>query len=157
MGNRYLTEEDWLSLEPDAREANYEIVPLDDGRLTAYEVSGMRLQDTELVALTACNTALGDVGAGASVAGLRRAFIAAGAHSMIMAQWEIPERSSLSQMQHFYDVWLDGEKGRHKAFHESQLRMLDSARKEALGHPWFWAGFVYIGDPSEVIVPVVSE
>lgn len=157
IGNRFLTQDEWLALEPDEREANYDIVPLDDGRLTAYEVTGMRLHDTELVALTACNTALGDVGAGASVAGLRRAFITAGAHSMIMAQWEVPERSSLSQMQYFYDTWLDDDKGRYTAFRESQLKMLDSARTDVLGHPWFWAGFVYIGDPGELVDSAIME
>jgi tetratricopeptide (TPR) repeat protein/CHAT domain-containing protein len=157
MGNRFLTQDEWSALEPDEREVNCEIVPLDDGRLTAYEVTGMRLHDTELVALTACNTALGDVGAGASVAGLRRAFITAGAHSMIMAQWEVPERSSLSQMQYFYDTWLDDDKGRYTAFRESQLKMLDSARTDVLGNPWFWAGFVYIGDPGESVDSAIME
>ncbi len=139
-----------MTAAPAADDSAYELLPLDDGLLTAYEVTGMRLYDTELVALTACSTAIGDVGAGASVAGLRRAFIAAGAHSMIMAQWEVPERASLAQMQHFYDAWLeDAGAGRYDAFHLSQLYILNSAREDALGHPWFWAGFVYIGDPDD--------
>jgi len=67
---------------------------------------------------------------------------------MIMAQWEVPERASLAQMQHFYDAWLEDDGAeRYDAFRLSQLYILNSAREDALGHPWFWAGFVYIGDP----------
>jgi tetratricopeptide (TPR) repeat protein len=147
--NQFLTETEWLALAPAKREEQWEPIPLDDGHLTAYEVSGMKLYDTELVALTACSTALGDVGMGSSVAGLRRAFIAAGAHSMIMAQWEVPVLSSLNQMEQFYDAWLGKSFGRYDAFWESQKQALTAARKDFCGHPWFWAGFIYIGDPGE--------
>lgn len=150
VDDRYFTEEDWLAFGGAEDDHAHDILSLDDGLLTAYEVTGMRLYDTEMVALTACSTAVGEVGAGASVAGLRRAFIAAGAHSMIMSQWDVPERSSLSLMQHFYDSWLGEGTGRYTAFRESQLRILNSAREDVQGHPWFWAGFVYIGDPGEL-------
>ncbi len=123
---------------------------LDDGLLTAYEVIGMNLQGTELVALTACQTALFETQPGQSVAGLRRAFSLAGAQSMIMAQWEIPAGPSAMQMEYFYDGWLEKQNGmeRYTAFREAQLEVLRFARKEGFkGHPWIWAGFVYIGDP----------
>jgi tetratricopeptide (TPR) repeat protein len=160
LGERHFTEEEWLALDPSEREGDYTVIPLNDGRLTAYEVTGLDLYKTELVALTACSTALGDVGAGASVAGLRRAFTAAGAHSMIMAQWEVPVGPSMDQMKYFYEAWLGGGQGRYEAFRKSQLKVLADARKikEVAGHPWFWAGFTYIGDPGlPAIVTTGSE
>lgn len=129
---------------------------LDDGLLTAYEVTGMNLQGTELVALTACQTALFDTMPGQSVAGLRRAFSLAGAQSMIMAQWEVPVGPSAMQMEYFYDAWLGKQNAieRYTAFHEAQLEALRFARKEDFkGHPWIWAGFVYIGDPGTTQQP----
>lgn len=129
---------------------------LDDGLLTAYEVTGMNLQGTELVALTACQTALFDTMPGQSMAGLRRAFSLAGAQSMIMAQWEVPVGPSAMQMEYFYDAWLGKQNAieRYTAFHEAQLEALRFARKEDFkGHPWIWAGFVYIGDPGTTQQP----
>lgn len=160
LSERHFTEEEWLALDASEREGDYTVIPLNDGRLTAYEVTGLPLYNTELVALTACSTALGDVGAGASVAGLRRAFTAAGAHSMIMAQWEVPVGPSMDQMKYFYEAWLGGGQGRYEAFRKSQLQTLADARKikEVAGHPWFWAGFTYIGDPGlPAIVTTGSE
>ncbi|NLN93240.1 MAG: tetratricopeptide repeat protein [Candidatus Hydrogenedens sp.] len=148
-GEQYFTAEEWLAREPAEEEDEYLSIPLNDGRLTAYEVSGLNLRKTELVALTACNTAVGEVGAGTSVAGLRRAFTAAGAHSMIMAQWEVPVDNSMRQMDLFYDLWLDEGFSRYDAFKESQLAILESTRQNAFSHPWYWAGFIYIGDPGK--------
>lgn len=151
-GADWLTGEEWDRLEETER-ARYEMAVLDDGLLTAYEVTGMNLYGTELVALTACQTAQGETSTGQGTAGLRRAFLLAGAQSMIMAQWSVPVEYSMDQMNRFYDGWLGKEKAdsRYAAFRNSQLAELDSARNEyGAGHPWLWAGFVYIGDPGEI-------
>jgi len=127
---------------------------LGDGILTAYEVTGMNLQGTEMVNLTACETGLGEV-TPEGVAGLRQAFLLAGARSLTMSMWEVPAKETTQQVRDFYDRWL-GAKGmkptvRYKAFRASQLAALARARQtHGAGHPFYWAGVVFVGDPGDL-------
>ena len=125
-----------------------------DGILTAFEVSGMNLQGTELVNLTACETALGDVTPD-GVAGFRQAFLWAGARSVTMSMWEVPAIETTDQLKDFYSRWLSVDGGtarnRYAAFRASQLAALEKARASRdSGHPFFWAGTVFIGDPGDL-------
>lgn len=122
---------------------------VDDGLLTAYEVLGLDLRGCELVALTACETALGEQLPGNGLMGLRWAFLQAGARSLLVSQWPVLDLNSRRQMVSFYQNWLNkAGSHRYQAFHASQLAELQRARSEqGCGHPWLWAGFVYVGEP----------
>ena len=131
-----------------------------DGLLTAYEVTGMDLQGTELVNLTACETALGEVTPD-GVAGLRQAFLMAGARSITVSMWEVPADETTAQVSDFYDRWLGGTKhvARYQAFYAAQLAALARARQDhGSGHPFYWAGIVYVGDPGDLpAAPKISS
>jgi CHAT domain-containing protein len=127
-----------------------------DGILTAYEVSGMNLQGTELVNLTACETGLGEVTPD-GVAGLRQAFLLAGARALTMSMWEVPAAETGEELNDFYGKWLiSSGKGqrtstRYKAFHAAQLSALKAARAQyGATHPYYWAGVVFVGDPGDL-------
>ena len=118
-----------------------------DGLLTALEAADLNLQGTELVSLIACKSGVGVPETGNGIAGLRQAFILAGAQSVIMSLWDVPVEESLAQTTTFYTHWLDGQ-GKYKAFRKSQLKALEDARtNRGCGHPFYWAGFIYAGQP----------
>jgi len=108
-----------------------------DGLLTTAEILTLRL-DADLVVLSACNTGRGDV-TGDGVIGLSRAFLSAGAASIIVSLWAVSDTSTAFVMTHFYENLQRGQ-GKAQALRQA---MLDA--KEAYGHPFDWAAFTIIG------------
>jgi CHAT domain-containing protein len=118
----------------------------DNGMLTALEVCSLPLYGTDLVVLSACETGLGLQFRGEGVFGLRRAFLQAGARSLVMSLWKVPDLQTADLMEGFYTNWKGGQDKAH-ALRRAQLDMIASLRKsQGLAHPFYWAGFVLIGD-----------
>jgi len=85
--------------------ARGEVPPTEnDGIVTAEEVGGLRLKDTWLVTLSACDTASGEAKAGEGVMGLRRGFVQAGAQNLLMTLWPISDETTVEIMLDFYDA-----------------------------------------------------
>ncbi|CAD7704382.1 unnamed protein product [Ostreobium quekettii] len=78
----------------------------EDGILTAEDVAGMDLSTTELVVLSACDTGLGEIRNGEGVFGLRRAFAAAGARTLVMSLWKASDEHTQQLMQDYYSNLL---------------------------------------------------
>ena len=112
---------------------------MEDGILTAYEISQMNLSNTELVVLSACETGLGDIEGNEGVYGLQRAFKIAGAKYLIMSLWQVPDRETKEFMVTFYRHWLEDEMTIPDAFRKTQREM-----KERFFNPYQWAGFVLV-------------
>jgi tetratricopeptide (TPR) repeat protein len=98
----------------------------EDGLLTAEDVAGMDLLDTELVVLSACETGLGAVHIGEGVFGLRRAFIIAGAKTLVMSLWRVPDLATAFLMDRFYDNLLTRGLDRDLALSEAQRATRDA-------------------------------
>ena len=138
------------------------LAELGNGVLTAYEVTGMKLQGTELVNLTACETGLGEVTPD-GVAGLSQSFLLAGARSLTMSMWEVPADETTLQIGDFYHRWLgNAGKGRnpehrYEAFRAAQVDALARARQDhGSGHPFYWAGIIFVGDPGDLPRPAAA-
>ena len=112
---------------------------MEDGVLTAYEISQMDLSNTELVVLSACETGLGDIEGNEGVYGLQRAFKIAGAKYLIMSLWQVPDYQTQELMKAFYKKWLNDEMDIPDAFRAAQQMM-----KKKYNDPFLWAGFVLV-------------
>ena len=114
------------------------IAGLEDGILTALEISEMNLQNTELVVLSACETGRGDIKGGEGVFGLQRAFKLAGVKTIIMSLWNVDDKATSELMQLFYSKWINGMDKR-ESFRTAQQEI-----KKKYNEPYFWAAFVML-------------
>ncbi len=112
---------------------------IEDGILTAYEVSNMYLPNTKLVVLSACETALGDIQGSEGVYGLQRAFKMAGVQNLVMSLWKISDRETAEFMQLFYKN-LFNRQSVNDAFYNAQTIMKNKYRNE----PYKWAAWVLV-------------
>jgi tetratricopeptide (TPR) repeat protein/CHAT domain-containing protein len=105
----------------------------EDGLLTAEDVAGLDLLDTELVVLSACDTGLGAIHFGEGVFGLRRAFIVAGAKTLVMSLWKVPDLATAFLMDRFYDNLLTRGLDRDLALSQAQRATRDVTVAELRG------------------------
>ena len=117
----------------------------DAGTLTAMEAAGLNLWGTKLVTLSACDTGVGDVRNGEGVYGLRRAFVIAGAETLVMSLWPVSDYVTRKTMTAYYTGLRDGL-GRGDALRRAKLAMLKgTAGRHPFRHPYYWASFIQAG------------
>lgn len=119
-----------------------------DGLLTAEKVLGLRLDGTELVVLSACQTGLGQIQTGEGVYGLRRAFVQAGTKGLVMSMWPVPDHETQELMTLFYRNLTDGRMNRGQALRAAALvQMAAVKQRHGTANPFYWGAFVYLGEP----------
>lgn len=128
----------------------------DDGTLTAQEIYGLKLQ-ADVVVLSACRSGGGRV-TGDGMATFARAFMYAGAPSLITSVWDVADESSAHLIPGFYRGWRGGA-SKARALRNAQLAFLRNLRAGTVtiesvagpvvlpSHPALWAGFMLIGEP----------
>jgi len=112
-----------------------------NGLLQAWEILEQVRLDADLVALSACGTALGQEMSGEGVLGLTRAFQYAGARSVLASLWSVSDEATALLMGRFYRGLRQGE-AKDAALRNAQIEMLRGPRS----HPALWAAFGLSGD-----------
>jgi tetratricopeptide (TPR) repeat protein len=120
----------------------------EDGLLEAWEIMNLDLK-AEMAVLAACETARGRVGAGEGVVGLTWALFVAGCPTTVVSQWKVDDTATKNLMLEFHRV-LRLKYGNSKspitkaaALRQAALKMM---RTMSIPHPFYWAGFVMVGD-----------
>ena len=114
----------------------------EDGFLQMREIYGLNL-NADLVVLSACQTAAGRLERSEGPMGLARPFFFAGARSVIASLWPINDKSTVIFMHDFYSYLVGGSPA-VEALRGAKTKML----KSPWAHPFYWASFLYQGDPS---------
>lgn len=120
----------------------------EDGMLEARELMQMELR-ADLVVFSACETARGRVGAGEGVLGLTWALFVAGSPTTVVSLWKVEESSTTELMVEFHRLYRERlGQARPSLSTAGALRSaaLALSRKERYAHPFYWAGFVVVGD-----------
>ncbi len=98
----------------------------------------------DMVVLSACETGIGELQKGEGIVSMTSGFVKAGVKSIITSLWSVNDQVSADLMRGFYKKLLEGN-NKAEAIQQAKLFYLNPPNP-ALAHPYFWAGFVAIGD-----------
>lgn len=112
----------------------------EDGLLQVREIFNLKLR-ADLVVLSACQSGLGKEVSGEGLIGMTRAFLYAGASSLVVSLWQVDDESTADLMVGFYGH-LESGLDRSEALRSSKLQLIDGSR---YFHPYFWAPFILVG------------
>jgi CHAT domain-containing protein len=109
-----------------------------DGILTAKEISLLDLTHTQIAVLSACETGRGEITA-EGVFGLQRALKQAGVATIIMSLWPVDDAATQLLMQEFYQNWIKANLNKNQAFAQAQKTV-----QAKYPSPEYWAGFILL-------------
>ena len=112
---------------------------VEDGILTAKEISRLDFKGLDLVVLSACETGLGKI-TGDGVFGLQRGFKKAGAQTIVMSLWKVADDATQLLMTEFFKNLTSG-KSKRESFISAQNTV-----KEKYPDPMYWAAFIMVDD-----------
>jgi CHAT domain-containing protein/tetratricopeptide (TPR) repeat protein len=121
----------------------------DDGYLTAKEAAQLQLRGTELVVLSACDTASGEQQSGEGLFGLQRALSVAGARSTLLSLWKVDDDATAYFMERYYSLLKQG-KGRMEALLAVQEEFRTKPERNAWEDYRYWAAFQLVGETGPI-------
>ncbi len=116
--------------------------PHHPGTVEARDIYGLKLEGTDLIALSACESGLGKVSRGDEVWGFTRSFLSAGAPALLVSLWPVSDDATEILMKRFYGELIKGV-SRRQALREAELAVLADSR---FSSPYYWAAFNLVGD-----------
>ena len=113
-----------------------------NGFLRLYDIYNLTL-GSDLVVLSACQTARGGEIEGEGLIGLTRGFLYAGAPRVVATLWEVDDRTTALVMKHFYEGMLVRGQRPAAALRSAQAEV---ARTKGWDPPYYWAAFTLQGE-----------
>ncbi|MFH7029765.1 MAG: CHAT domain-containing protein [Heteroscytonema crispum UTEX LB 1556] len=116
-----------------------------DGEAANFsDVRLWNLNNTDLVVLSACETGLGgELGDGIEILGFGYVMEEAGAKAAVASLWQVSDDGTQALMNSFYAALQQDKLGKAEALQKAQLSLIDS---NVYQHPYYWAGFILIGN-----------
>jgi len=114
----------------------------EDGLLEVSEIMDLDL-DCDLVVLSACRTGRGQLLSAEGFIGLSRAFLYAGARSVVVSLWNVDDMSTSELMKSFYGFLAEGKTNTEAL----RLAKEDTLKNGKETHPYYWAPFIITGQP----------
>ncbi len=115
-----------------------------DGYLTISEIYNLKL-NAQMVVLSSCSSGFGKIQHGEGAISLSRAFSYAGCPSVVMSLWKVPDQVTTTIMKNFYESLTEGL-SKDEALRAAQMKFVAENTDPLYRHPYYWAGFVVIGD-----------
>ena len=112
---------------------------VEDGVLTALELSNLNLGNVDLVVMSACESGLGEISS-EGVFGLQRGFKLAGANSLLMSLWKVDDKATQKLMTEFYKNYLGGM-SKQESFHKAHMVLREDP---VYSDPEYWAAFILL-------------
>lgn len=118
----------------------------DDGFLEARDIMNLNLR-ADLVVLSACETASGQVAAGEGMMGLSWAILSTGVATTVVSQWKVDSGATSELMVTFHRK-IAAQHVKHESEKADALRQaaLELLKQPRYRHPFYWAAFVMVGD-----------
>jgi CHAT domain-containing protein/tetratricopeptide (TPR) repeat protein len=126
--------------------------PGEDGLLQMGEIYGLGLK-SDLVVLSACQTALGREITGEGIVGLTRAFFYGGSRAVMAALWNLNDRFAADFVERFYTELRAGRSS-EEALRHAKLAYIRDGR---YAHPYYWSSIILAGDGSRVLYDETSK
>lgn len=118
-----------------------------DQKLYVRDLYNLRL-NADMVVLSACETGIGELQRGEGIISLARGFSYAGAKSIITTLWSVNDASTKDLMESFYQKLKEGQT-KNAALRQAKIDYLNACTNDE-AHPFFWAGFIPIGDMTSI-------
>lgn len=122
---------------------------LSDAKFYSGELYGSKIK-ADLVTLSACQTANGELRYGEGNVGLTLGFLYAGAKSVVSSLWNVNQQSTGAFMQQFYQRLLQEKQANNQALRAAKLAIIEE--NPNLAHPKYWAAFVLVGEPDAAVI-----
>ena len=143
-----------LATHADVGQGDNPWIAFSDAKMYLKEIYATKT-NSEMVVLSACNTSDGNLKRGEGIMSLARGFFYSGAKSVVSSLWPVTDASGKDIMISFYK-YMDKGYSKSKALREAKLNYLNTAKATELKHPFYWAGYIVVGDNTPLITSSFS-
>jgi CHAT domain-containing protein len=118
-------------------------------RLYTHELYNLRLDSVNLVVLSSCDAGNGRLVKGEGIISLARAFAYAGCSNIVTTLWKADDRAAASIAAQMHNYLREGY-AKDEALRQAKLDYLDDPEMKDATAPYYWANFVFIGNPAPI-------